>query len=136
VVPAGALVRNAPHGADDLRELQGYVQALDDATLPGTRLQWEGRNRIRIHTAAGNGQALSIQESYHGGWHATAAGQPRRVHQDGLGFMWLQPECSGPCEVVLDYDGGWELRLCHWLSWVAIAGVAIVPGIGLMRRRG
>ena len=53
------------------------------------------------------------------------AGQPRELHKDGLGLMWLRPGHTGPCEVVLDYDGGWELRLCRWLSWLAIAGLAI-----------
>jgi hypothetical protein len=42
--------------------------------------------------------------------------------------MWLRLGRSGPCEVVLDYDGGWELRVCRWLSWLAIAGVALVAG--------
>jgi hypothetical protein len=47
--------------------------------------------------------------------------------------MWLRPGHTGACEVVLDYDGGWELRLCRWLSWLAIAGLAVV---GLRRQKG
>jgi hypothetical protein len=31
---------------------------------------------------------------------------------------------------VLDYDGGWELRLCRWLSWLAIAAMIAVGGAG------
>ena len=100
------------------------MAALDDATLAGTQFQWEGRNRIRIRTAAAPGQALSVQVSYHPGWHATVAGQRRELRKDGLGLMWLRPGVYGRCEVVLDYDGGWELRLCRWLSWLALAGVA------------
>jgi hypothetical protein len=23
----------------------------------------------------------------------------------------------------MDYDGGWELRICRWVSWLALAGV-------------
>jgi hypothetical protein len=45
------------------------------------------------------------------------------LRKDGLGLMWLRPECHGPCEVQLDYDGGWELRACRWLSFMALAGL-------------
>ena len=51
-------------------------------------------------------------------------GQRRELRKDGLGLMWLRPGQTGPCEAVLSYDGGWELRLCRWLSWLALAGVA------------
>jgi len=69
---------------------------------------------------------LSVQVSYHPGWHATVAGQPRELQKDGLGLMWLRPGQTGSGEVVLDYDGGWELRLCRWLSWLAIAALAVI----------
>jgi hypothetical protein len=68
-----------------------------------------------------------VQVTYHPGWHATVAGKPQKVFKDGLGLMWLHPDCNGACEVVLDYDGGWELRICRWLSWLAIALLPIVP---------
>jgi hypothetical protein len=133
IVPLGALVRDAPREPDDIAEVEKYVAALDDASLPGTQFQWEGRNRIRIRTTAAQGQALSVQVSYHPGWHATVNGQTRELRKDGLGLMWLAPGVTGPCEVVLNYDGGWELRICRWLSWLAIAGVAVV-GIGFRPR--
>jgi hypothetical protein len=41
--------------------------------------------------------------------------------------MYLQPDCRGACEIVLDYDGGWELRLCRWLSWAALAALFLIP---------
>jgi hypothetical protein len=49
--------------------------------------------------------------------------------------MWLRPGCNGPCEIVLDYDGGWQLRLCRWLSWLALAALAIVPIGAFLRRK-
>jgi hypothetical protein len=80
-------------------------------------------------------QGLSIQVSYHPGWHATVSGRGVPIERDGLGLMWLRPACSGPCEVQLDYDGGWELRLCRWLSSLAIASLVIVPLWLRFRRR-
>jgi hypothetical protein len=41
--------------------------------------------------------------------------------------MWLRPECDGPCEVQLDYDGGWELRVCRGISCLATAGLFVFP---------
>jgi len=54
------------------------------------------------------------------------------LRRDGLGLMWLQPDCSGICEIQLDYDGGWELRLCRYLSFAA---VLLLLSVLLRRRR-
>jgi hypothetical protein len=67
--------------------------------------------------------------NYHPGWHAVAGGRVVQIHKDGLGLMWLRPGCNGPCEVDLEYDGGWELRLCRWLSYAALSYAALA---GLM----
>ena len=69
---------------------------------------------------------MSVQVSYHPDWHATVKGQRRELWRDGLGPMWLRPGRNGPIDVELDYDGGWELRFCRWLSWLALAGVVAV----------
>jgi hypothetical protein len=137
IVPENALVAHEPKAPDDVREVERYVSALDDPALPGTAFDWEGRNRIRIRTTAAPGQAISIQVTYHPGWRASIGGRARDLHPDGLGLMWLRPGVTGPCEIVLDYDGGWELRLCRWLSWAAIAGLlalALAARSGLRRR--
>ncbi len=130
VVPESVLVRHAPKSTEDLTGIEKYVAALDDPSLPLTQFRWEGRNRIRIRAAASQGQALSVQVSFHPGWHASAGGRAIPIRKDGLGMMWIRPECVGPCEVQLDYDGGWELRLCRWLSYLAIAGML---AFGLIR---
>jgi hypothetical protein len=127
IVPENAIVGRVPKEPDDTGGVERYVAGLDDPLLPGTSFDWEGRNRIRIRTTGVPGHVVSVQETYHPGWRATVAGSPRKIFKDGLGLMWLRPECHGSCEIVLDYDGGWELRLCRWLSWLAIAALAIVP---------
>jgi hypothetical protein len=132
VVPEAAIVRHTPKYQEDLVEVRNYVAALDDESLPRTQFAWEGRNRIRIHTNVARGEAVSVQVSYHPGWHA-AAGEGLRVEKDGLGLMWFRPNCAGPCDIQMDYDGGWELRLTRWASWLAVAGVLT---IGLMDLRG
>ena len=141
VVQESAIVRGVPKEPDDTEEVERFAASLDDPSLPGTAFDWEGRNRIRIHTNAAPGYALTIQVTHHPGWHATIAGKPQSIFKDGLGLMWMRPACTGPCEVVLDYDGGWELRLCRWLSWASLAAVAwvafrYVRGAGLKPRAG
>lgn len=130
-----ALVRTAPSSPSDVDSIESYVAALDDPALPLCDFQWEGRNRIHIRGVFTPGQALSIQVSHHPGWRATSSGRRVPIHRDGLGLMWLQPPCSGPCEIQLDYDGGWELRLCRWLSNLALASLLAVPLWLRLRRR-
>jgi len=133
VVPESALVRHAPRSRTDTGEAETYVAALDNELLPAVEFRWEGKNRIHIRTRAWPGQAVSIQVTHHPGWHAKANGAVRQIKADGLGLMWLQPECSGPCDVQLEYDGGAELRICHVLSASALVALAIFFGWGVFR---
>ncbi len=125
VVAESALVRRQPRAPDDTKEVERFAAALDDPSLPGTAFDWEGRNRIRIRSTVLPGQVLTIQEGFHPGWHATVSGKPAKLYKDGLGLMWLRPDCRGDCQVTLDYDGGWELRICRWLSWLALAALPL-----------
>jgi hypothetical protein len=123
VVPEAAVVNHTPRAPDDIDEIEKYVDALKDPAMPAADLQWAGTNRIKIRTTADRRQALSVQVSYHPGWHAMANHRRVDVRRDGLGLMWFRPECSGPCEIQLEYDGGWELRICRYLSFAAICGL-------------
>ncbi len=123
VVPQSALVSRAPSGISDVAPMDRYVAALDDPSLPLAELRWEGRNRMHIHTTASPGQIISVQVSYSPGWRALAGGQKREVMKDQLGLMWFDPQCSGSCDVQLDYDGGWGLRISRWISLLAAVGL-------------
>jgi hypothetical protein len=129
VVPESALVRRVPSGPGDTEEVEKYVAALDDASLPKAEFQWQGENRIHIRTMAWPGQAVSVQVTDHPGWHAKANGASRQIKADGLGLMWIQPGCSGACDLQLEYGGGTELRILHLLSAGALAAL-IVFGAG------
>ena len=71
------------------------------------------------------GSAVSIQVSYHPGWHATANGKKTPILRDGLGLMWLDSPCEGSCEIQLEYHGGWELILCRWISAFTLIAIAV-----------
>jgi hypothetical protein len=102
-----------------------YNAALDDPTVPAASLEWIDRNRLRVRADVAPGHVVSIQESYHPGWHG-----PLGVRGDALGLMWIEPDHPGPLDVELVYDGGRELRIC---SWVTIG--AAVCLLCLARRR-
>lgn len=125
VLPESAIVGSAPRRPSDTAGLERYDAGLDDPSLPPAEFHWEGTNRIRIQTVTHPGQVISVQVSYHPGWHATAGAHRPQLRKDGLGLIWFRPECDGPCEVQLDYDGGWELRLCRWISYLALAGLLL-----------
>lgn len=111
IIPAEAAVRHKPVNGLDVREMERYVAALDDPTLSEAPLIWRDRHRAEIHTTLQPRQAVSIQITYTPGWTAAINGAPEKVLKDGLGFLLLEPECQGQCEIILTYDGGTEWAL-------------------------
>jgi len=134
IIWEASVVGHAPRAASDTDEIEKYVAALNDPSMPAADFHWIGTNRIQIRTTADQSKVLSLQVSYHPGWHAKANHRAVEVRRDGLGLMWLRPECSGPCEVQLDYNGGWELRICRYLSFTAI-GVLLLGSVAAVIRR-
>lgn len=134
VVPESALVLRAPADSRDTVEVEKYVAALDDESMPNAELRWQGANRIHIRTMAKPGQAVSVQVTYHPGWHAKVNGVSRQIEADGLGLMWLRPGCHGACDVQLEYDGGAELRICHLLSIAVLAVLVLFCGWQAVQR--
>jgi hypothetical protein len=125
IVPETALVPHAPLDSRDTLEVEKYVAALDDESLPPAEFRWENENRIHIRTTASPGQVVSIQVTHHPGWHATVNGAARPITADGLGLMWIQPGCDGPCDLKLEYDGGPELRILRWVSATMLAALFV-----------
>ena len=134
VLPVNGVVMHTPAHSGDIAEIEKYVAALDDPRWPVAQMNWTEQNRIRIHAAAPVGQAISLQVSYHGGWHANVNSRKVAIKPDGLGLMWFEPGCSEPCDVDLHYDGGLELSICRLVSYVAIAGLFALP-LGFLARR-
>jgi hypothetical protein len=143
VVPESAIVRIRPASPTDTGEVEKYVAALEDVSLPEAEFRWQGTNRIHIRTMAWPGQAVSIQVTQHPGWRARVNGTSRPIKSDGLGLMWLETGCNGICDVQLEYDGGAELRICRLLSALALGALAVAfcwkavraPALSFLERR-
>lgn len=115
VVPRLDLVARTPVNGADVDPLRGYVEALDDPAMPEARFEWTSAHTARIVTNLQPGQAISWQEAWHAGWHASAAGKSIPIVRDALGMMTIFPPASGPVTIDLLYDGGIEMRIAHWL---------------------
>ena len=59
------------------------------------------------------------------------AGIEAPARADGLGFLLIDPACDGPCDIEMNYDGGWEYKACRLISALAIAATL---GLVLTRR--
>ena len=118
LIPPAAVARN-----NSTADLEKYVAALDDPSLPIAEMRWTNAHRAEIRTVATVDQTVSVQTAWHPGWHARANGRPAEIRRDGLGFLNVLPRCSGSCEIALDYDGGWEYKLCRLLSALTVLGL-------------
>jgi hypothetical protein len=133
VVPRDSLVRSEPRDWRDVANLRTYSSAL--SASPNAEWAWDSAGAAIIRAVAPRGSAVSIQVTHHPGWNATANGKAVAIHRDGLGLMWLDSPCDGPCEIRLWYTGGWELGLCRWLSILTLLTVVIWSLDVKLRRR-
>ncbi len=108
VVPESALATRRPVNGIDVDPLIPYVQATEDPSLPLAAMEWHGMNSFTVRTSAHPGQAISVQTNYFPGWRAKVNGSERRVFADALGLMAIAPQCNGPCNVEVTYNGGPE----------------------------
>jgi len=125
VVPEEALIVRRPINGIDTDEIQRFVTALDDPSLPVATMQRIDSSHVRIQTTLAAGQVIALQTNYHPGWHATAAGKPAALSPDGIGMMVIRPACSGDCVVMMEFDGGTEWKITRVLSVLAMLGVAV-----------
>ena len=130
VLPPEAIVRDAPVNGLDVSEIERYVNALDDPTLPEAKLFWRDRHTAGIQAQLEPDQVVSVQITHDPGWHATIAGVPQKVERDGLGFLFLKPACRGECEITLYYDGGPEWRATCLASLMVMGAVLCLLVLG------
>jgi len=121
-------VAGRPKDGLDIRPLETYVAALNDAQLPLAGMRWTGHSRARIVADAARDEVISVQVSYDRGWRARAGGAEIPVTSDGLGLMVLHPHCTGRCTIDLEYDGGAEMRfarMCRILAVLACLAIML-----------
>jgi hypothetical protein len=124
VVPWESSVQRQPIHGLDTGDVARYVAALDDASFPADEMIWDRPNHGRIQTTLHPGQVLSVQTTYDPGWIALANGHPAEVTRDGIGLSVVHAGCDGACTIDFIFDGGFERRVCRYLSWAtALCGL-------------
>lgn len=118
VMARESVVRKQPIHGRDIAKTQTYVQSLN---VPA-KFRWTSRHSAEIQATARPEQVVSVQITYHPGWHATANGKSCRVFGDGLGQIVIEPHCDGACQLELTYDGGLEMRVAKIMSGASCLG--------------
>ena len=121
VVTRADLVGRSPVNGIDIEPLLPYVTALDNEALPTAVFYWTSRHSASIQATLSPQHVVSMQISYHPGWHAKVNGANKAIGEDGVGQMYVEPNCNGVCQIQLFYDGGPEMRI--------VRGVAIAAWI-------
>jgi hypothetical protein len=129
IVERGDLVRDPPYNGLDIAEAEHFADAL---TTP-LSFAWTSRHSAEIAGTVASSQLISVQITYHKGWHAAANDKPCHLFGDGLSQMVIEPGCNGSCSIHLSYDGGAEMRVARILSWSSLAGCLV--WIVVSRRR-
>ena len=127
VVRPGDLVKHPPENGIDVKELRAFVAALDDERLPIANFRWSDTNTAEVSAVMERGQAVEVAVTWDPGWSATVEGRPVAVRQDGLGFLALEPECAGTCNIEMTWSAGWEPRVA-----IGLAVLALMTGLGLV----
>jgi hypothetical protein len=136
MLPSDLLAERPP--AYYAKPLERYLAALDDPSLPDADFEWHGTGAAVITGTFKPEHILSVQVAWDKGWSARVRGAARRVWQDKLGQMAVEPHCDGPCTVELAYDGGMEQQAARWLSALALLAGLCTTGLQacrLLRKR-
>ncbi len=122
VIASQNLVQERPVNGIDIVRLQAYVHAIRDPQIAPASFRWTSRHSAEIQAEVHREQVISVPITYHPGWHASVNHTSRRVFGDGLGQIVVEPNCDGPCNLQLVYDGGTEMLIARALSWSSLGG--------------
>jgi hypothetical protein len=121
VMTATDLVARTPINGIDVDALRPYVAALENPSYPAAPFEWTSQHSARIQTDLSPNSVVSIQISWSRGWHAQMNGRMLRVHKDGVGFLYVVPDATGPASITIDYDGGLEMTIARSISIATLA---------------
>ncbi len=123
VIPQEAVMWKSPVNIVDVEQARVLDAALSD---PASDLQESGTVRP--------GQDFYIQISYHPGWHALVNSAPRPIRSDGMGFMVVDPQCNGKCDLQMVYDGGLEMKIANYVRGAAILVILMLLFVPAVQR--
>jgi len=135
VILSTDVVSRAPMNAADVEPVRKLNTALENPALPVADFTWKSPSEAAVSATLRPEHLVMVQVSYHPGWRAMVNGSPRPLRRDGLGFMIVEPQCNGPCQIRLLYDGGTEMRVAQWVSAITAMVLLIACGWQFWDRR-
>ena len=131
VLRPGELVPVRPPGKFAYSEILKYAQATGDAARPAAAFEWLRGGRARIRANLHPDDLLSVQVAWFPGWKAAVHGEAKAVSADGMGFLVIQPQCQGDCEIDLAWTGRGDLPMA---AVVSVAALALLAALAFRRR--
>jgi len=111
-----------PTGIATQADVDRYVAAIEDPVRAEAECSWTDPGHARIRARLGRGDEISVQTAYFSGWKAKVRGESRRVRADGIGFVVIEPECEGDCEIELAWTGRWDN---WWSAAMSLVGLGV-----------
>jgi uncharacterized membrane protein YfhO len=101
---------------------------------PAADFRWTNSRSATVDANVTSGDVVHVQIAWHRGWHAIVNGAPRTIEKDNIGLMAIDPGVTGPCRIELNYDGGREMRIAHWLSALSVISLVVLSGRGILKK--
>jgi hypothetical protein len=133
ILPSQMISRKPVHGLD-VEPLRPYVAALDDSGLPAAEMQWINNRSASITATLRPGDLVSVQESFDEGWRARVNGVDRKIKEDALGMMVIDPQCVGACSIEMRFEDTGEMRIAK-IAMILCVSACLVGLIMSLRRR-
>lgn len=86
-------------------DITRYAAAIEDPSRPAASCDWLDSGRAHIRASLRAGDLISVQTAWYPGWKAVVNGMSRAPTADGIGFILIQPECTGDCDITLEWTG-------------------------------
>jgi hypothetical protein len=132
VVPRASLVARTPYNGVDVDPLRPFVAALE--SRPAADFRWTNSRSATVDANVTPGDVVHVQIAWHRGWHAIVNGARRAIEKDNIGLMAIDPGVTGACRIELNYDGGREMRIAHWLSALSVISLVVLSGRGILKK--
>ena len=126
VLRPGEAVPFRPSQPVNTTDVARFVEVILSASRPPATFEWLHGGAARIRSNLGPGDLVSVQVAWFPGWKALVRGERRPVTPDGLGFLLIQPECEGNCEIALLWTGRPDLPFAAVVSVAALAFLAML----------
>lgn len=123
VIPKSAIVGDRPVHGLDVGELRRYVDALESEAIPAASIAWQNPDHASIAARMDSSQVVSVQITYDSGWQARIGGRKVKTSADELGFIVIDPACSGDCSIDLAFSGGLERQATLFISALVVLAI-------------